>query len=210
MASLLYIIASPRGSQSHSRVVGDAFVSAYREAHHADKIDTLDLYAEEIPPFEGFTLQAKYAVLQGKEHTEEEARAWKAVEKVIGRFKAADKVVAALPMWNFGVPYRLKHYIDVLVQPGLTFSFSPETGYTGLVTGRPYLGIYARGGEYGPDSGAEALDMQKSYMETIMGFIGFEEIRSILIEPTLMGGPDKAAEKRAEAIKAAQRMAAGF
>jgi FMN-dependent NADH-azoreductase len=40
-------------------------------------------------------------------------------------------------MWNFGVPYVLKHYIDVITQPGLTFSFNPATGFSGLVTGRP-------------------------------------------------------------------------
>jgi putative NADPH-quinone reductase len=32
-------------------------------------------------------------------------------------------------MWNFGIPYKLKHYIDVLTQPGQTFNFDPTTGY---------------------------------------------------------------------------------
>ena len=57
--------------------------------------------------------------------------------KIAEHFKSADKYVFSLPMWNFGIPYKLKHFIDVLVQPGLTFSFSPETGYKGLVTGKP-------------------------------------------------------------------------
>lgn len=210
MASLLYIVASPRGERSYSRAVGDAFVTAYKEAHPSDTVDTLDLYEEELPPFEGFTIQAKYAVLHGKDHTEEEAKAWKAVEAVADRFKSADKLVVATPMWNFSVPYRLKHYIDVLVQPGLAFSYSPDTGFTGLITGRPYLGIYARSGDYSQGSGAEELDLQTRYMETILGFIGFEEMRSIVIEPTILGGPDKASEKRAEALEAAKRMATGF
>lgn len=210
MARLLCIVASPRGERSHSRAVSDAFIEAYREAHPGDKVGIVDLGEEKLVPFEGFTIQAKYAILHGKDHTKEEAEAWKAVEAVIERFKSADKIVVSTPMWNFGIPYRLKHYIDILVQPGYTFSYSPETGYTGLVTGRPYLGVYARGGEYGPDSGAEALDLQKRYMETIMGFMGFEDMRSIVIEPTLMGGPGAAAEKRAEATKLARQMAAEF
>lgn len=50
-------------------------------------------------------------------------------------------------MWNFGIPYRLKQYIDILVQPGYTFSYSPEQGYTGLVN-KPAAVVYARGGDY--------------------------------------------------------------
>ena len=53
---------------------------------------------------------------------------------MIERFKGADKYLFSLPMWNFGIPYKLKHYIDVLVQPTYTFSFSPKEGYKGLVT----------------------------------------------------------------------------
>ena len=34
------------------------------------------------------------------------------------------------------------------MQPGYTFSFDPEKGYAGLVTGRPVVPIYARAGEY--------------------------------------------------------------
>ena len=55
----------------------------------------------------------------------------------IEQFVNADKFLLAIPMWNFGIPYRLKQYLDVILQPGYTFSFSPETGYSGLVTGKP-------------------------------------------------------------------------
>ena len=36
-------------------------------------------------------------------------------------------------MWNFGVPYKLKHYLDVLTMPGTLFGFDPATGYIGLL-----------------------------------------------------------------------------
>jgi hypothetical protein len=65
----------------------------------------------------------------------EQAKAWKRVEEVIERFKSADWYLFSLPMWNFGVPYVLKHFIDVIIQPGLTFSFSPSRGLQGLSHG---------------------------------------------------------------------------
>ena len=71
---------------------------------------------------------------------------------MIERFKSADWYLFSLPMWNFGVPYVLKHLIDVIVQPGLTFSFSPTEGYKGLVTGKKAVAVYARGGAYGSGS----------------------------------------------------------
>jgi FMN-dependent NADH-azoreductase len=92
-------------------------------------------------------------------------------------------------MWNFGIPYKLKHYIDLLVQPGLTFSFSPAEGYKGLVTG-PAVVVYARGGAYGPGTGAEAYDLQSGYMKQILGFIGITDVKEVFVEPTLAGGPD--------------------
>ena len=61
-------------------------------------------------------------------------------------FKSADKYLVSLPMWNFSIPYKLKQYIDLLVHRGLTFSFTPEGGYKGLVTGKPLVAVYARGG----------------------------------------------------------------
>jgi hypothetical protein len=81
--------------------------------------------------------------------------------------KSADKYVLSLPMWNFSIPYRLKQYIDILVQPGYTFSVG-ENGYEGLVKNKPVLVVYARGGAFPEGSGMEAFDMQKKYMELLL------------------------------------------
>jgi FMN-dependent NADH-azoreductase len=102
-------------------------------------------------------------------------------------------------MWNFGIPYKLKHYIDIIVQPGYTFSFSPEEGYKGLVTGKPIAAIYARGGAYGPDTGMASYDLQKTYLELVLGFIGFSDFQAIAVEETL--APTAVKEKNLAAAK---------
>jgi len=210
MSKVLYIQASPRGERSRSIAVADAFIESYRQTHPGDEIATLNVCTAKLPAFDGLALQAKYTILHGKEHTPEELEAWKAVEAVIEQFKSADKFVLAVPMWNFGIPYRLKQFIDLIVQPGYTFSYSPEEGYQGLVTAKPVFIAYARGGEYPEGSGAEAFDFQKKYLETILGFIGLTDIRSVVVQPTLMGGPDVAAEKQAEAVARARDLAKTF
>jgi FMN-dependent NADH-azoreductase len=209
MSRLLYLQASPRGERSTSIAVTDAFVNAYRKAHPSDEINVMNLYQTELPPFDGFALNAKYAILNGLKHTQEERAAWDKVAAIADEFKSYQKYVLAVPMWNFSIPYKLKHYLDVLIQPSLTFSFSPESGYTGLVTGKPAFVAFARGGEYPPGSPAEAWDFQSKYILTALGFIGFTDIRVVMAEPTL-GDPALATKRRDQAIAKAEEMAAAF
>lgn len=209
MSRLLYIQGSPRGQRSKSMAVADAFVDAYRESHMDDEVEVLNVFEVDLPAFDGLTVQAKYTILHGKEHSAEELEAWKAVEQVIEQFKSAEKYVLAVPMWNFGIPYRLKQYIDIIVQPGYTFSFSPEDGYRGLVSGRPIFVAYARGGAYSEPAGA-AMNHQSPYLETILGFMGLTEIQSVAVEPTLAGGPEVAEKVVAEAVAKARSLAKDF
>jgi FMN-dependent NADH-azoreductase len=210
MSTLLYIEVSPRKERSSSTTVAEAFLDAYQANHPEDTIDRLDLWAVDLPPFNGETINAKYAILHGQPHTDAQKEAWRTVEQIIERFKAADKYVISLPMWNFGIPYRLKHYIDIITQPGYTFSFSEEEGYSGLVIGKPVATIYARGGVYEPGTDAAAIDFQKPYLEHALGFMGLTDLRPILIEGTMMTGPDELKVNVEKAIDQARVIARDF
>ena len=209
MAKLLYIEASPRKQRSASIAVAREFLDAYKAANPDDEVDTWDLWSEELPAFDGDTIDAKYQVMHGADHTAEQAAAWSAVVACCDRFKAADKHLLSVPMWNFGVPYRLKHFVDVIAQPGQTFSYSPETGYSGLVTGKPAAVVYARGGEYSSSEQVRQLDLQKGYLDLLLGFLGFTDVHSILVEPTV-GAPADVAEVKAAAVEEARRLAERF
>lgn len=209
MSRLLYIQASPRIERSYSIAAADAFVSAYKQANPKDEVITMNLFRKDLLAFDGLAVQAKYTILHGLKHTAEELAAWKEVEEIIAEFKSADKYVMAVPMWNFGIPYRLKQYVDILVQPGYTFSFSPKEGYKGLVLGKPVFIAYSRGGAYVKGSAEEAFDLQTKYLELILGFIGFTDIRTLIVEPTL-AGPQVAKQKREEAIAKAGEMGRVF
>jgi FMN-dependent NADH-azoreductase len=207
MSNLLYIEASPRAERSTSIAIAKAFLGAYQQNHPQDKIKTLELFKMPIPEFDGNIINAKYAILHGTNPTPQERAAWKSVEDLINEFKSADKYVFAVPMWNFGIPYRLKNYIDNLLQPTYTFTFSPQDGYKGLITGKSAFIVYARGGVYGSD---ESLDFQKRYLECALRFIGFTDLRSIIIEGTLMKSKDESTKDRESAIAKAREMAKVF
>ncbi|HIF17763.1 MAG TPA: FMN-dependent NADH-azoreductase [Cycloclasticus sp.] len=184
MSKLLYIQASPRGERSSSSDVANSYIEAFKAASNDNTVTTINVWDANLPEFDGERLNAKYSFLHGQNPSDEEAAAWQEIVSLADQFKAADCYLYSVPMWNFSIPYKLKHYIDVITQPGLTFGFDPETGFFGLVTGKPVTAIYSRGGEYNNPE-AKGMDFQKPYLEMSLGFIGFRDINSVIIEPTL-------------------------
>jgi FMN-dependent NADH-azoreductase len=210
MAKLLYIKASPMGKRSYSVAVADAFIDNYVQAHPGDTVKTMDVFKEPLPAFDSAAANAKYKIMHGQNHSPQDLKIWSKIVSLIEDFKSADKYVMAVPMWNFSISYRLKHYIDILVQPNYTFSVTENRDYQGLVRGKPIFIAYARGGEYAAGTDTEPFDLQKKYIELILAFIGFTYIPSVVLEPTLAGGPDVTEQKSNEAIEKAGRIAAEF
>ena len=210
MSKVLYIQSSPCPGRSHSIEIADAFVEAYKKANPDDEVMMINLFEKELPTFDGFKLDAKYKAMHGKKHTPAEKAAWDLIVELIDEFKSFDKYVFAVPMWNFGIPYRLKQYLDIIIQPGQSFSYSPDEGYKGLITSRSVFISYARGGQYPVGSEYESMDFQKPYLELALGFIGLTDVKSVVIEPTLMAGPDTAKAKVEEAVAEAKDLARNF
>jgi len=206
MSRLLYIKASPREGRSHSVAVADAFVQAWKQANPGAEVVVKDLFTADLPAFDGQRLNAKYNIMHGREQSADEARAWKDVEALIAEFKSFDRFVFAVPMWNFSLPYRLKQYIDIIVQPGYTVGMN-EKGYFGMVENAKALAVYASGGEYQVGNPVETWDFQSSYLKTILGFIGITDVAEIGSRGTLMDTRDA---NKAAALDAARDLAKTF
>jgi FMN-dependent NADH-azoreductase len=206
MAQLLYVEASPLKARSHSIHVASEFLQAYGEINRQDEIEVIDLWQTKLPPFDGETIEAKFAVLRRKEFTPEQQARWDAVREVSRRFNAAAKYVFSVPMWNFSIPYPLKHYIDVVTLAGENWSWSPEQGYRSLLSGKKALMIYASAGHYGP---GDASDFQKPYLRRWLNFIGIRDIQEINVAPTLTTN-DTLARIKCNARTTAVELAAAF
>lgn len=210
MATLLYIQASPRVDRSHSIHVADEFIKEYSKINPDDKVMTINLFQTELPEMNAVAIQGKYNIFHNLDYSETEKQVWSKVEEVIDIFKSADKYIFAIPMWNFGIPYRLKHFFDVIVQPSYTFGMD-DGDYVGLITDKPAALIYASGGSYNKTTGEFSnLDYQKPYMDQILRFLGFETIHHITVEPTIHGGPEVAQQSRFEASEKAKQVAQNF
>jgi FMN-dependent NADH-azoreductase len=184
MKKILYIESSPRKDRSHSINVTKKYLEKLKSSNEVD-IKKIDLWDYELPEFDGDLLNAKYTAISGTESTPEEDNAWAKVIDIFNEFQDADQYIFSVPMWNFSIPYKLKHYIDIVTQPGLSWSYSQENGYSGLMTGKEATIIYASGDGYGDGTGFESYDFQKPYMNLWLTFIGFEKIESLIADRTL-------------------------
>jgi FMN-dependent NADH-azoreductase len=209
MATVLYIEASPLKERSHTIEVAKAFLDSYRQARPEDTIETIDLWEQALPAFDSATIEAKFAVLRKNELTPLQRAKWAAVQRVARHFNAADKYVFSVPMWNFSVPYPLKHYIDVVTLAGENWTWTRELGYRALLSGKRAALIYASAGAYELGLPPHAADFQKPYLRHWLAFIGVLSIDEINIAPTL-ADPARVAQVKLEARTRAVALARKF
>jgi FMN-dependent NADH-azoreductase len=204
---LLFVKGSPRDEKSTSARVAESFLAAYRAKNPNAQIDEIDLWQEALPEFNGDSAAAKMSFFG--EGTLDGARktAWDRIISIIQRFTSADDYLFTVPMWNGGIPYRLKLYIDIMTQPGLLFGFDPVAGYSGLLHGKRATAIYTSG-VYAPGvPPAFGVDFNSTYFNDWLHFIGISEVATVRYQPTLLTNDPAAglAAARDEAIRAGRR-----
>ena len=204
---LLFVKGSPRGEQSTSARVAESFLTAYRTKNPNAEIDEIDLWQEALPEFNGDSAAAKMSffgegTLDGVRKT-----AWDRIVSLTQRFTSADDYLFTVPMWNGGIPYRLKLYIDIMTQPGLLFGFDPVAGYSGLLQGKRATAIYTSG-VYAPGVPlAFGVDFHSTYFNDWLRFIGISEVATVRYQPTLLTNDPAAGlvAAREEAVRAGRR-----
>jgi FMN-dependent NADH-azoreductase len=189
MTRLLHIECSPRKNRSASLEVARSFIARFQERQPDTQVTTLDLWRLPLPEFCGEVMDAKYAGLSGTELTFAQQTAWSALKTLAEFLHQADVIVLSVPLWNFSIPYKLKHFIDVVSQKDVLFSFDPETGLQGLLHNKKAVVAYARGMDFSAQSitPAERFDFQKPYVEAWLQFIGITDVHSIIVEKTVFG-----------------------
>lgn len=200
MARLLYLEASPRGEESYSSRAATAFLETYCQKNPGDVIDHYDLFEDNVSAFDREAADQKMQHIRSLiKHGKgiEPAGKWAAVVEEINRLKSADKILISSPMWNFSIPYVLKQWIDVIVQPGLTFGVNREGKYVGLLRDRRMQLILASGSAYAPrfplPEDAPKTDFQTCYLEHIASYIGIDDVRTVHVGPTEALPPDQVA-----------------
>jgi len=204
MTKLLFIQASPRGAVSKSIKIAETYL-ARLAAHNPDlEIDRLELWTADLPAFDGNKAAAKMNVFTGQAQEGATRTVWDEITEIAARFTSADRYLFAVPMWNGGVPYRLKHYIDLIHQPGFTFGLTPENGYFGLLEGKQAT-VVLTSGAYAPQfpSPAFGTDHHSTYIRDWLTQAGVTDIDELRFQPTLLTADPAGDLARVEAAAAA-------
>jgi FMN-dependent NADH-azoreductase len=179
---VLVVGASPRGIDSYALALAETVVEAYVAEHPDAEVDRLDAFS--LAPFGAQQTEAKMAVIGGVAVPDSAAAAWDEVLATFARVAAADLLVFAVPVWNHGIPWALKLFIDTVTQPGLAFAFDPATGYTGLLGGRRAVTAYTSA-VYSPGvAPAFGTDEAAPYLRSWLQFVGIDDVQEVRLQPT--------------------------
>jgi FMN-dependent NADH-azoreductase len=190
---LLHISSSPRGAASESLRIAGVFTDTFAETHPGATVEHWDLWDGSLPDF-AVGARAKMTVFSGADPQGAEAEAWAAARRVYDRFAAADRLLFSVPMWNGGIPYVLKQFIDVVSQPGWVFGVDPVTGYDALLAGRgTRVAVVYTSAVWGPGLGPEfGTDAQSPFLTGWLRWTGLTDIGEVHFHPTLTGDRDAA------------------
>lgn len=183
MANILLVTSSPRGAESISTTVAKALVDALERTKPGSKTTIRDLGA--APPMH---IAADYVVgrmIQSVERTGGQSEAVAVADALIAELLAADTLVIASAMINFGISSSMKSWIDHLMMPGSTFAYvdgQPQ----GLVSGKTAYIVQARGGFYS-EGPMQAYDFQEPYLRVVLGFMGITDVQVLNVEGVALG-----------------------
>jgi FMN-dependent NADH-azoreductase len=184
--NMLVIQSSILGNNSKSRQLADQLVSRLTQSDPGMTIRTRDLGATPLPYFDSALIGALFT--PADQRTAEQAQAVALADELIAEIAQADQVVFAVPVYNFGIPAQLKTYIDYIARAGVTFKYDANGVSHGLLTGKKVYVVATRGGL----AVGTGLDVMTPHLQTVLGFLGMDDVTVIHAE-ALSKGADAAA-----------------
>jgi len=179
---LLEIQSSPRGESSDSISLTQSFIEACKSDNGSIVVDTLNVWNESLPEFDYEAIGAKYKAVKYETMTEAESNVWERIQLLIQRFQNADRIVLGTPMWNFGLPYKLKQLIDLVAQRNYLFSYDGKQ-YGPLLNVEKAVAIYTRGSRFLEGTPIPpSFDYQAPYLDFWLRLIGVRDLRSVIVD----------------------------
>ena len=190
MSTIFRLDSSIRTEGSVSRAVADTLEASIVESEGSDTtVVRRDVGLSPLPSdvwatsaFAGFTPE--------EERTDEQRAAQAVAAELADEVVAADVVVIATSLYNFGVSQHLKTWIDTVITDP---RFAPGTQ---TVAGKPAFLVLARGGGYGEGTPREGWDHATAYLRRILEDVWGLDLGVIETELTLAEVTPQMAELR--------------
>jgi len=175
---LFRLDASIRNEGSVSRRLADAVEQQWLAQHPQSTVVRRDVGLQPLPPLWPAAVTAGF--LPEDERTPEQAAGARLAAELVDELQAADAFVFAVPIYNWGVPQHLKHWIDLIHTDPRTRAADGT-----LLDGRPGVVVEARGGGYAPGTPREGWDHVTPYLTHVFGDLWGLELSFARAELTL-------------------------
>ncbi|MEZ5772006.1 MAG: NAD(P)H-dependent oxidoreductase [Defluviimonas denitrificans] len=196
MTNILRVESSIKGEASVSRKLTDRIIARLTAADPDATVTLRDL-STGVPHIDGAWMGAVFTPAETR--TPEQADRAAYSDALLAEVRAADTLVIALPVYNFGVPAPLKGWIDHLARKGETFQYT-EAGPEGLLKGkRAIVALSSDGTKIGSE-----IDFASGYIRHMLGFFGITDVDFIAADQMVFGPEEtlKKAEAQIDALAA--------
>jgi FMN-dependent NADH-azoreductase len=199
--TLLQINTSLSGELGASTQLGDALVQRWLRQNPGGRVIRRDLAAQPLPHLDG----ARFGAFStpAAERSPQQQAVVDESDALIAEVQAADVVVLAAPMYNFGMPSQLKAWFDHIARAGVTFRYS-ASGPVGLIGDRKVYVVTTRGGRH---KGTPA-DTLSGHVTLLLNLIGIRDIEFVYAEGLNLGADVKASALALATAAIEQRLAA--
>ena len=184
--NVLQVNTSARTEAAISTRLANEVVARLREKEPLATLTVRDLSRSPHLALDERALQALFTA--DADRTPEQAARVALDDALIAEIQAADVVVLAVPMYNFGVSAQLKNWIDAIARARVTFRYT-DRGAEGLLTGKKVIIVLTRGGRYRDTE----TDSQVPYLKTVLGFLGMTDLQFVYAEGLALGVDAEAA-----------------
>lgn len=159
--TLFRLDASFRVDGSHSHAVGDLVEQAWLEANPGQEVIRRHVGTEPIPAT-AWSSAVTASFVPEENRSPEQREAVALAETLVDELVAADALLFAVPLYNFGVSQFFKSYVDLVVTDP---RMSPGTT---TLAGKPAELVVVRGGNYRAGTPREGWDHATPWMRRIL------------------------------------------
>ena len=193
----LRVDASMRREGSVTRRLADRLIARLQAEGVVGAVDRLDLAQTPAGYVDEAWIGANFTAPEARDEAQRAALA--PSDALVERLKAADVLVLAAPMYNFGPPAALKAWIDQIARAGVTFRYG-EAGPVGLLEDKKAYIVTATGGA----PVESAVDYAIPYLRHVLGFIGVTDVTVVAADQLNLSDRGLgAAEARIDALELA-------
>jgi FMN-dependent NADH-azoreductase len=179
--TLFRLDASIRTEGSTSRELGDIVEAEWSAVHPGTAVTRRHVGAEPLPA-DAWGHAVSASMTPESERTPAQASAVDLARELTDELAAADALLFAVPLYNFGVSQHFKSYVDlVLADPRMAPGAVPVT------VGKPAVLVTVQGGNYSAGTPREGWDHATAWMRRILEDVWQLDLDVVTREFTLVG-----------------------